>query len=92
MQIGIGSLAVLLGVALVSLAWCGRWPSAVGRPLQRMRGITGRLARENAVRKPGRTAATAAALMIGLALVSFVTIIAPGLTLRCEDDRGEFRG
>ena len=41
-------------------------------PLERLRGVPGRLARENAVRNPGRTAATAAALMIGLALVSFV--------------------
>ena len=78
-QIGIGSFAVLLGVALVSSRLVRPVASAVGRPLQRMRGITGRLARENAVRKPGRTAATAAALMIGLALVSFVTIIAAGL-------------
>ena len=49
--------------------WCGRSPRVAGRPLERLRGLTGRLARENAMRKPGRTAATAAALMIGLALV-----------------------
>ncbi len=47
--------------------------SAVGGPLERVRGVTGRLARENATRNPGRTATTAAALMIGLALVTFVT-------------------
>ena len=41
-----------------------------------MRGITGRLARENAVRQPGRTAATAAALMVGVALVAFASIFA----------------
>ena len=40
--------------------------SVVGWPLERLRGLTGRLARENTVRKPGRTAVTAAALMIGL--------------------------
>ena len=39
----------------------------------------GRLARENSTRLPGRTAVTSAALMIGLALVVFVTIFANGL-------------
>ena len=53
--------------------------SVVGKPVERFRGVSGRLARENAVRNPGRTAATAAALMIGLALVSFVTVFAAGL-------------
>jgi hypothetical protein len=42
------------------------------------RGITGRLARDNTVRHPGRTAVTAAALMIGLALVSLISILAAG--------------
>jgi putative ABC transport system permease protein len=40
------------------------------------RGITGRLARENAMRQPGRTMVTAAALTIGLALVTFVAVLA----------------
>ncbi len=43
-----------------------------------LRGITGRLARDNTVRHPGRTAVTAAALMIGLALVSLISILAAG--------------
>jgi putative ABC transport system permease protein len=42
------------------------------------RGITGRLARENAMRQPGRTMVTAAALTIGLALVAFVAVLADG--------------
>jgi putative ABC transport system permease protein len=42
------------------------------------RGITGALARENARRQPGRTMVTAAALMIGLALVTFVAVLADG--------------
>jgi putative ABC transport system permease protein len=42
------------------------------------RGITGRLARENAMRQPGRTLVTAAALMIGLALVTFASVLAAG--------------
>jgi putative ABC transport system permease protein len=54
--------------------------SVAGWPLERLRGITGRLARENAMRKPGRTAVTAAALMIGVAMVVFVTVFAAGIT------------
>ena len=42
------------------------------------RGITGRLARENAMRQPGRTMVTAAALTVGLALVAFVAVLADG--------------
>ena len=42
------------------------------------RGVTGRLARENAIRQPGRTMVTAAALTVGLALVTFVAVLADG--------------
>jgi len=53
--------------------------TVAGWPLERLRHLTGRLARENAQRNPSRTAITAAALMIGLALVTFVTVFAAGL-------------
>jgi putative ABC transport system permease protein len=42
------------------------------------RGITGRLARENSMRQPGRTMITAAALTVGIALVAFVAVLADG--------------
>ncbi len=42
------------------------------------RGVTGRLARENSMRQPGRTMVTAAALTVGLALVAFVAVLADG--------------
>src|SRR5919204_2874678 len=50
--------------------------SVVGGPLERSRGAPAQLARGNSVRTPSRTAATAAALMIGVALVAFVSILA----------------
>jgi putative ABC transport system permease protein len=53
--------------------------SIVGRPAERIGGSAGRLARRNAMRNPGRTAVTASALMIGVALVTLVTVIAQGL-------------
>ncbi len=42
------------------------------------RGITGRLARENSVRQPGRTLVTALALTVGLGLVAFISVLAAG--------------
>jgi putative ABC transport system permease protein len=77
--VGVGAGTVFVGVALLSPRLVPPLASVVGRPLERLRGVSGRIARENAIRNPGRTAITAAALMIGLALVSFVTILAAGL-------------
>jgi putative ABC transport system permease protein len=46
--------------------------------LVRWRGITGQLAEENSIRQPGRTLTTAAALTVGLALVTLVAVLAAG--------------
>jgi putative ABC transport system permease protein len=59
--------------------------SVIGWPMDRLTNVTGRLARENAVRNPSRTAVTAAALMVGLALVGFVTIFAAELKKSVDD-------
>jgi putative ABC transport system permease protein len=48
----------------------------IGSPIARVKGITGQLARENAGRNPRRTSVTASALMIGVALVGFITVFA----------------
>ena len=48
----------------------------LGLPLPKVSGATGHLARENAKRNPRRTASTASALMIGVFLVGFITILA----------------
>jgi putative ABC transport system permease protein len=76
---GAGSAAILFSTSLYSPRLVKPLASMAGWPLERLRGLTGRLARENAMRKPGRTAVTSAALMIGLALVVFVTVFAAGL-------------
>jgi putative ABC transport system permease protein len=73
---GAGAGLLFLGVALLSPRLVGPIAAVVGAPIERLSGITGRLARANAVRQPGRTAATAAALMIGVALVAFASIFA----------------
>jgi putative ABC transport system permease protein len=83
--LGGGAAATFLGVALLSPRLVGPLASLVGRPLQAAFGLTGRLARENTVRQPGRTAVTAAALMIGVALVTFASIFAAGARATIND-------
>ena len=77
---GGGAALVLFAVSLFSPRLVKPLASVAGWPIERLRGMTGRLARENAMRKPGRTAVTAAALMIGVAMVVFVTVFAAGIT------------
>jgi putative ABC transport system permease protein len=76
----VGALGVFLGVALVASRLVAPIVSVVGRPSRRIGGVAGRLAVRNALRNPGRTASTAAALMIGLALVTFVTAFGKALS------------
>jgi putative ABC transport system permease protein len=84
-SVGGGAVATLFGVSMFSPRLVRPLASVAGWPIERLRGITGRLARENAVRKPGRTAVTAAALMIGLAVVVFVTVFAAGISASIND-------
>jgi putative ABC transport system permease protein len=74
-----GSLALFVGTAMVAPRLVRPLASVVGRPAAAFGGVAGRLARDNAVRDTGRTASTAAALMIGLALVTFVSVLATAL-------------
>ena len=76
---GVGALMIFLGVALLAerlvrplATWLG-WPSA------KLGGAAGTLARSNSRRNPQRTASTASALMIGLALVTLVAVLAAGI-------------
>jgi len=85
LRLGGGAALVLFGVSLYSPRLVRPLARTIGAPLERLRGLTGRLARENSQRNPSRTAATAAALMIGLALVSFVTVFAAGLKASIAD-------
>lgn len=77
--IGAGAVVIVLGVSLFSPRLVPPLATLAGWPLERLRRLIGRLARENSQRNPGRTAITAAALMVGLALVTFVTVFAAGL-------------
>jgi putative ABC transport system permease protein len=78
-SLGVGCLALFTGVALLSSRLIRPLANLVGWPARRIGGVAGQLAQANSKRNPGRTASTAAALMIGLALVTFVTVLAEGL-------------
>jgi putative ABC transport system permease protein len=77
--IGGGAVVIVFAVSLFSPHLVPPLATVAGWPLERLRRLLGRLSRENAQRNPGRTAVTAAALMIGLMVVAFVTVFAAGL-------------
>jgi putative ABC transport system permease protein len=83
--LGLGVLALFIGVAMLSSRLVKPLAKVVGIPARRAGGIAGKLAEGNAQRNPGRTAATAAALMIGIALVTFVAVLAQGLRVSNSD-------
>jgi putative ABC transport system permease protein len=74
--VGLGVLLVFFGVSVLGRTIALPLSRAIGAALPRLRGVTGNLARENAMRNPKRTAATASALMIGVALIGFISILA----------------
>lgn len=71
--VGIGVLLTFVGVAMLTPLIARPVAGTIGAPLRRV-GLPGKLGRENAMRNPRRTAATASALMIGLGLVVFVAV------------------
>jgi putative ABC transport system permease protein len=77
---GIGALLIFVGIAMLSERFIRPLAWALGWPATRIGGAAGALARDNARRNPQRTASTAAALMIGLALVTLVAVLAAGIT------------
>ena len=74
--VGGSAITVFFGVSVLGRLISRPLSRVIGWPLPRARGIAGQLATQNAMRSPKRTAATAAALMIGVGLVSFITIFA----------------
>ena len=71
--VGAGAQFTFIGVAVLAPLFARPLATAIGAPARRL-GMTGRLGQENAKRNPRRTASTAAALMIGLGLVVFVSV------------------
>jgi len=67
--------------------------AALGAPLPMLRRMTGKLARENAMRNPRRTSSTASALMVGVGVVTLFTVLAASVKVAIDDVvSSEFRG
>ena len=75
MALGAGALLVFVGVSWLSALIAVPAAAVLGAPVARFGGMPGRLARSNTIREPLRTARTASALMIGLALVTMVFVV-----------------
>jgi putative ABC transport system permease protein len=78
--VGIGAFLIFIGVARLAPAVARPMSSVIGRPLARLLGTSGKLGRENSMRSPRRTAQTASALMVGLALVSAIAVFGASLS------------
>ncbi|HEX2412172.1 MAG TPA: FtsX-like permease family protein [Solirubrobacteraceae bacterium] len=83
--LGGGVLSLFVGVALLAPRLVKPLAQLVGWPARRTGGSAGRLASSNSVRNPSRTAATAAALMVGLTLVTAVAVLGNGLRASVND-------
>ena len=93
LAIGFGAVALFIGVAMLAKTLVPPLVVALGWPASRFGGAAGALARGNSTRNPVRTASTASALMIGLALVTLVGVLAAGLKSRFESSvNALFRG
>lgn len=78
--IGAGLGLIMLSVLILGPIMARPLARVVGAWLPRVRGVTGQLARENAMRSPRRTASTASALIIGVSLVAFISVFASSAT------------
>lgn len=76
----LGAVVMMAGVVVLGPVVAGPVAGALAWPLTRLRGVTGSLARQNAVRNPRRTSATAAALMVGVSVVTLFTVFASSLS------------
>ncbi|WP_406010520.1 ABC transporter permease [Streptomyces sp. NBC_00637] len=82
---GGGAVLALIAFVVLGPVAAGTAVRVLGSPVHRLRGVTGSLARRNALRSPKRTAATAGALMIGVAVVSLFTVF--GASLKATMDQ-----
>jgi len=78
--VGLGGICLFIGVAMLAPAAARPLSGAIGSPLARLLGEPGKLGQENSMRNPRRTAQTASALMVGLALVSAMAVFGSSLS------------
>ena len=88
--VGTGALALIVGAIVVGPVLAEPTVRILGGWIPKLKGVTGRLATENAARSPKRTSATASALLIGVALIGFITIFGESaqVSVASEVERG----
>jgi putative ABC transport system permease protein len=79
LAVGVGAVALFIGISMLAPKLVPPLVRVLGWPATKIGGAAGRLAEGNSARNPARTASTASALMIGLALVTLVGVLAAGL-------------
>ena len=82
---GLGALLVVAGTVTLGPLVASPVSNLLGRPVARTRGIPGSLARRNAMRNPRRTSSTAAALLVGVGVVTLFTVFAASLKSSIDD-------
>jgi len=82
---GLGALLVVVGFVLLGPVVARPAAGSLGGPLSLRRGMSGTLARRNAMRNPRRTAGTASALMVGVAVVTLFTVVAASVKQSVDD-------
>ena len=91
--LGLGVLAVFAGVLVLGPAISKPVAMLLGKPVARLRGVTGAMSQQNAARNPKRTARTAAPVLIGVALVTSFTALAASIKSEIRESIGSsFRG
>lgn len=86
--LGLGIFAVFAGVLVLGPAISKPVAMLLGKPVVKLRGITGTMAQQNAARNPKRTARTAAPVLIGVALVTSFTALAASIKGEIRDTIG----
>jgi putative ABC transport system permease protein len=91
--LGLGVLAVFAGVLVLGPAISKPVAMLLGKPVAKLRGVTGAMSQQNAARNPKRTARTAAPVLIGVALVTSFTALAASIKGEIRESIGSsFRG
>jgi putative ABC transport system permease protein len=83
--VGFGGLLTIVGTVVAGPLVARPASAGIGSPIAAVRGVPGQLARQNAMRNPRRTAATASALMIGVGVVTLFTVMAASIKASITD-------
>ena len=85
LAVGVGAIGLFIGFSMLAPRLVPPLVKVLGWPATKIGGAAGKLAEGNSARNPSRTASTASALMIGLALVTLVGVLAAGLRTGFKD-------